>query len=153
MNTLKEEIRLAQPRFGQEALDSIGSVLDSGQLTLGPRVADFEHAVAAHVGVRHAVAVSSGTAALHLALVALGVGPGDEVIVPDFTHPATGHVVLQQRAKPVLVDAEPTTSLPERASARLDEVSRRYDDTSVPYISQGLALVPPAIDLIERSAG
>jgi perosamine synthetase len=102
-------LRLADHRFGPDVLAGVEEVLASGQLTLGPRVAEFEQAVAAHVGVAHAVAVSSGTAALHLALVGLGIAPGDEVVLPDFTHPATGNVVLHRGARPVLVDVDPGT--------------------------------------------
>jgi perosamine synthetase len=105
----RRRLRLADPGFGPDVLASVGQVLASGHLTLGPRVAEFERAVAAQVGVRHAVAVSSGTAALHLALVALEIGPGDDVVIPDFTHPATGHVVLHRGARPVLVDVDPST--------------------------------------------
>jgi perosamine synthetase len=105
----RPKLRLAEPRFGSEALASVGEVLASGHLTLGPRVAEFERRVASELGVSHAIAVSSGTTALHVALAGLGIGPGDEVIVPDFTHPATGHVVLHQGATPVLVDVDPFT--------------------------------------------
>jgi perosamine synthetase len=107
--TTPRVLRLADHRFGQDVLAGVEEVLASGQLTLGPRVAEFEQAVAAHVGVAHAVAVSSGTAALHLALVGLGIAPGDEVVLPDFTHPATGNVVLHRGARPVLVDVDPGT--------------------------------------------
>jgi perosamine synthetase len=107
--TTPKVLRLADHRFGPDVLAGVEEVLASGQLTLGPRVAEFEHAVAAHVGVAHAVAVSSGTAALHLALVGLGIAPGDEVVLPDFTHPATGNVVLHRGARPVLVDVDPGT--------------------------------------------
>lgn len=102
-------IRLAEPSFGPQTLASLGAVLESGHLTLGPRVREFEQGVADLLGVDHAVAVSSGTTALHLALAALDIGPGDEVIVPDFTHPATGHVVLQRGADAVLVDVDAAT--------------------------------------------
>jgi perosamine synthetase len=107
--TAPRVLRLADHRFGPDVLAGVGEVLASGQLTLGPRVAEFEQAVAAQVGVAHAVAVSSGTAALHLALVGLGIGRGDEVVVPDFTHPATGNVVLHRGARPVLADVDPGT--------------------------------------------
>lgn len=83
----------------------IRAILDSGRLTSGRFVADFEAGVAAAVGVAHAVAVTSATTALHLSLAALGVGPGDEVLVSDFTFPATGNVVVQLGAVPVLVDS------------------------------------------------
>jgi perosamine synthetase len=107
--TSRAPLRLAAPHFGSEVSAAIEDVLASGHLTLGPAGGAFEERVAAEVGRQHAVAVSSGTAALHLALAALDIGPGDEVILPDFTHPATGHVVLHQRARPVLVDVDPVT--------------------------------------------
>jgi perosamine synthetase len=107
--TAPRVLRLADHRFGPDVLAGVEEVLASGQLTLGPRAAGFEQAVAAHVGVAHAVAVSSGTAALHLALVGLGIAPGDEVVIPDFTHPATGNVVLHRGARPVLADVDPGT--------------------------------------------
>jgi perosamine synthetase len=99
-------VRLANPRLGSNVSAAVERVLASGHLTLGPAVAAFEDAIATEVGRQHAVAVSSGTAALHLALAVLDIGPGDEVIVPDFTHPATGHMVLHRRAQPVLVDVD-----------------------------------------------
>ncbi|HYM14033.1 MAG TPA: DegT/DnrJ/EryC1/StrS family aminotransferase [Dehalococcoidia bacterium] len=97
-------IRLAQPIIEDEERAAVLEALESGQLAQGPRVAAFEHAFAEYVGVRHAVAVSSGTAALHLALLAHGVGPGDEVIVPAFSFAATANTVLHCGARPVLVD-------------------------------------------------
>src|SRR5437667_12513632 len=78
-------------------------------LTMGPKVAEFEQLVARASGTSHAVAVSSGTAALHLAVLALGVGPGDEVVVPAYTFPATANVVALAGATPVLVDIDPVT--------------------------------------------
>ncbi len=102
-------LRLASPRFDSDVYAAVADVLASGHLTLGPVAAAFEQAVASQVGRQHAVAVSSGTAALHLAMAALDLGPEDEVIVPDFTHPATGHAVLHQGAKPVLVDVDMAT--------------------------------------------
>jgi perosamine synthetase len=107
--TAPRPLRLANHRFGPDVVASVEDVLASGHLTQGPRVGEFELAVAEHVGLGHAVAVSSGTAALHLALIALGIGPGNEVVVPDFTHPATGNVVLHQGAHPVLADVDPVT--------------------------------------------
>jgi dTDP-4-amino-4,6-dideoxygalactose transaminase len=102
-------IPLARPWTGDDELDEIRSVLASGHLTQGPKVEEFERLVAAHTGSRYAFATSSCTTAMHLALVALGIGPGDEVLVPDFTFPATANVVVQQGAVPVLVDVEPGT--------------------------------------------
>ena len=102
-------IRLARPDVGAEELAEIARVLESGRLTMGPKVAEFEELLAAACGVEHAVAVSSGTAALHLAVLALGLGEGDEVLVPAYTFPATANVVALSGAKPVLVDVDPET--------------------------------------------
>jgi len=97
-------IRLAQPIVEDDEKRAVIEALESGQLAQGPRVAAFEEAFAAYIGVQHAVAVNSGTAALHLALLAEGIGPGDEVIVPALSFAATANVVLQAGARPVFVD-------------------------------------------------
>ena len=102
-------IRLARPDVGAEELAEIAGVLDSGRLTMGPKVEELEELLADACGVEHAVAVSSGTAALHLAVLALGLGEGDEVLVPAYTFPATANVVALSGAKPVLVDVDPST--------------------------------------------
>jgi dTDP-4-amino-4,6-dideoxygalactose transaminase len=78
-------------------------------LTMGPKVAEFEAELAAACGVEHALAVTSGTAALHLAVLALGLEPGDEILVPAYTFPATANVVALAGLKPVLVDVDPET--------------------------------------------
>lgn len=97
-------IRLAQPIVDDDEKRAVVEALDSGQLAQGPRVAAFEEAFAAYVGVKHAVAVNTGTAALHVALLAHGVGPGDDVIVPALSFAATANVVLHAGARPVFVD-------------------------------------------------
>jgi dTDP-4-amino-4,6-dideoxygalactose transaminase len=102
-------IRLARPDVGAEEAAAVAAVLESGQLTMGPKVAEFEAEIAAACGVEHAVAVSSGTAALHLAVLALGLERGDEVLVPAYTFPATANVVALAGATPVFVDVDPTT--------------------------------------------
>jgi perosamine synthetase len=99
-------IRLAVPEIGEEEVEAVAAILRSGFLVQGPSVQAFEARMAAAAGTAHAVAVSSGTAALHLALLALEVGPGDEVIVPGFTHPATANVVERVGARAVLVDID-----------------------------------------------
>src|SRR3989475_11935120 len=76
---------------------------------MGPKVAELEAELARACGVEYALAVSSGTAALHLAVLALGIGPGDEVLVPAYTFPATANVVALAGARPVLVDVDPET--------------------------------------------
>jgi perosamine synthetase len=102
----ERRIWLARPQAGPEELAEVRDVLESGILTQGPKVAELERMVAELVGVPHAYATTSATTALHLSLVAAGIAPGDEVLVPDFTFPATANVVVQQGAVPVLVDVD-----------------------------------------------
>jgi dTDP-4-amino-4,6-dideoxygalactose transaminase len=93
----------------EEEISAVLDVLHSGWLTTGPRVREFEAKFARYTGATHAVAVSSCTAALHLALSAIGVGEGDEVIVPTMTFASSGNAVLYLKARPVLVDCGPGT--------------------------------------------
>jgi perosamine synthetase len=95
-----------KPFVGDEEIEEIKKVLESGYLAQGPKVREFESLFADYVGVKHAVATTSCTTALELALKTLGVTSGDEVIVPDFTFPATGNVVFNVGAEPVLVDVD-----------------------------------------------
>ena len=92
------------PAIGEEEIEAVAETLRSGWLTTGPRTAELEERFADYVGAQHAVALSSGTAALHLALLALGVGPGDEVITTPITWPATANVIVHAGATPVFVD-------------------------------------------------
>ena len=92
------------PAIGEEEIEAVTETLKSGWLTSGPRAEELERRLAELTGARHAVALSSGTAALHLALAALGVGPGDEVITTPITWPATANVVVHLGARPVFVD-------------------------------------------------
>lgn len=114
-------VRLAHPDVGEEELAEIAAVLESGQLTMGPKVDELETLLAHAAGTTHAVAVSSGTAALHVAVLALGIGEGDEVLVPAYTFPATANVVALAGARPVLVDVDPVTMNmdPEDAARRV----------------------------------
>ncbi len=104
-----DRIRLGWPDLGDAELAAVEAVFADGMLTMGPRVGEFERLVAEACGVEHAVAVSSGTAALHLAVLALGLAPGDEVLVPAYTFPATANVVALSGLRPVLVDIDPET--------------------------------------------
>ena len=106
---MTDPIRLARPDVGEAELAAVAQVVRTGQLTMGPKVAEFEGAIARAVGTAYAAAVSSGTAALHLALLALEIGPGDEVIVPAYTFPPTANVVALCGARAVLVDVDPDT--------------------------------------------
>jgi perosamine synthetase len=113
-----ERIRLARPDTGAEELAAVAAVLESGLLTQGPEVAVFEEELRSACGTAHALAVTSGTAALHLAVQALGLAPGDVVLVPAYTFPATANVVALSGLRPVLVDVDPVTMNldPERLS-------------------------------------
>ncbi len=102
-------LRLNVPFSGEEEIAEIRQVLESGYLTQGPKVLEFENAVRAIVGSKHAFAMSSATTALHLSLVAMGIGHGDEILVSDFTYPASGNVIIQRGAIPVCVDVLPDT--------------------------------------------
>jgi len=105
----KRNIAIALPVTGEEEWLATRESIESGWLTQGPKVAEFERLFAAMHGVKHALAVTSCTTGLHLALAAMDVGPGDEVIVPAFTWVATANVVLYCGATPVFVDVSPTT--------------------------------------------
>ena len=106
---ITEEIPLAKPVLGDAEERAVIDVLRSGQLSLGPRVPAFEQAFAARVGAPHASAVSSGTAGLHLALRAVGVGDGDEVVTSPFSFVASANAALYERARPVFADIDPVT--------------------------------------------
>ncbi|HEX5121294.1 MAG TPA: DegT/DnrJ/EryC1/StrS family aminotransferase [Pseudonocardiaceae bacterium] len=114
---MTDSIALGQPTVGDEELAAVAEVFASGWLAgQGPTGRVFETEFASTLGVRHAVAVSNCTAALHLALLAHGVGPGDQVIVADHTFPATGHAVLYTGARPVFADVLPDTGCVDPAA-------------------------------------
>ena len=102
-------IPLFDLRLDAADIAAVTDALRSGWLTMGPRIEAFERAFAEHLGARHAVAVSSCTAALHLAYRAAGVGPGDEVITVPFTFVATTAAIVYCGARPVFVDIDPLT--------------------------------------------
>ncbi len=103
------QIQISVPSLGEAEWQAMREPIESGWVTQGPKVAAFEAAFAELHGVTEAVATTSGTTALHLALAALGISPGDEVIVPSFTWIATANVVLYCGATPVFVDVDPVT--------------------------------------------
>jgi perosamine synthetase len=107
--TATATIRLAAPDIDEADIAAVAAVLRSGQLVQGPQVAAFEARLAELTGAAHAVAVANCTAALHLTLLALGVGPGDRVAVPTYSWPATANVVVLAGAEPCFVDIDPVT--------------------------------------------
>jgi perosamine synthetase len=100
---------MSSPDIDEADVAAVAEIVRSGRLALGPQTERLEAGIAAYVGTRHAVAVSSGTAALHLAVRGLGLGQGDEVLVPSFTFAASVNVLLYERVRPVFVDVEPDT--------------------------------------------
>ncbi|HUL29151.1 MAG TPA: DegT/DnrJ/EryC1/StrS family aminotransferase [Thermodesulfobacteriota bacterium] len=99
----------SQPVIGEEEINEVVEVLQSGWITTGPKVKQFEQEFADYIGCRHAIAVNSCTAALHLALEAIGIQAGDEIITSPMTFAATGEVIRYFNAKPILVDIDPVT--------------------------------------------
>jgi dTDP-4-amino-4,6-dideoxygalactose transaminase len=136
------EIPLYDLRLEPEDVRAVMEVLESGRLTLGARTAAFETAFARHLGVRNAVAVSSGTAALHLAYLAACVGPGDEVIVPSLTFVATASAVLQCGATPVFADILG----PRDLGLDPDDVERRIGPATKAVCAMHFAGYPAAVD-------
>src|SRR6266566_1501949 len=102
-------LAFALPHITQAEIDEVVDTLRSGWLTTGPKTKRFEREFAERIGIPHALAVNSATAAMHLALDAIGLQPGDEVIVPVYTFTATAEVVVYFHARPVLVDVDPVT--------------------------------------------
>ncbi|AKB84744.1 DegT/DnrJ/EryC1/StrS aminotransferase family protein [Methanococcoides methylutens] len=102
-------IPIAKPDIGKEEIDAVSKVMTSGIIAEGKRVAEFESAFADYIGTEHAVAVNSGTAALHTALLAHGIGKGDEVITTSFSFIATANSIMYTGAKPVFADIDPET--------------------------------------------
>jgi perosamine synthetase len=103
------KVPLAKPYFTRAEAAAVNKVLESGWVAQGPKVAEFEEAVRQFTGAGFARATSSCTTALHLALLALGIGPGDEVIVPSFTFVASANAIEHTGARPVFVDIDPKT--------------------------------------------
>ena len=147
-------IRLARPDAGNEELAEIAAVLETGLLTMGPKVAEFEELIAGAAGTEHAVAVSSGTAAVHLAVLALGLGRGNEVLVPAYTFPATANVVALAGATPVLVDVDPVTMNVDPADATRRVTPRTRAVLAVHLFGRPARLEElPPLPILEDAAG
>jgi len=120
------QIRLAQPDITDVERRAVLDVLKTPTLAMGPQVRAFEKALASFAGVEHAIAANSGTSALHLAVRALGIGAGDEVITTPFSFVASSNCLLFERAKPVFVDIEPKTLCldPDRVEGAITKSTR-----------------------------
>lgn len=156
--SIRKTIQIAQPDTGEEEWLAIRETLESGWLTHGPKVSAFEKGFAARHRVKHALAVTSATTGLHLALLAAGVGPGDEVIVPSFTWVATANAVIYCGATPVLCDVDRRTFNIDIADAAARVTSRTK--AIVPVHLFGLctdipalaAALPKGLTIIEDAA-
>ncbi len=149
----------SRPTLGAAEARALARVIRSGQIAQGPLVERFEEALAQRLGVGNAAAVSSGTAALHLALLALGVGPGDEVILPSLVCAAPLHAIWAVGARPRLVDCDPATANLDAGATR-KAVGRRTKAIIVPHafglpadLAELCALGPPVIEDCAQALG
>lgn len=140
------EVPFHRPSIGREEIEAIVAVLQSGWLTTGPRTARFEHEFRSYIGAPHAQAVNSCTAGLHLALAALGVGPGAEVITTPLTFCATVHVILHVGATPVLAD------IGEDGNIDAESIAQRITERTRAVIPVHLAGLPCDMEAIWRLA-
>ncbi len=160
-------IPITRPCVGQEEAKAAGDAILSGWLSQGPRVQEFEEAVADYVGARHAIATSNCTTALHLSLLAAGIGPGDEVICPSFSFIATANSILHAGAIPVFVDIdhasytidvdliEPAISFRTKAIMPVDQIGLAADIPSVRSIAlhHGLTVIEDAAPSLGATIG
>jgi perosamine synthetase len=143
-----ERIPLSRPAIGQREHELIGQVLDSGRLSLGPMLGDFERKLADFVGVSHVSAVSSGTAGLHLAIRAAGVQAGDDVITTPFSFVASANCLLYEDATPVFVDIDPQTLNIDPAA-----VAAAVTERTTGLLPVHIFGLPADMDALERTAG
>jgi len=145
---MNRNIPMASPDIDESDVAAVLEVVRSGRLALGPQTREFEAGIAAYVGVKHAVAVSSGTAALHLIVKALGIEAGDEVLVPSFTFAASANAVLYEGAVPVFVDA-----LPDTFTLDAQDAERKVTPRTRAVMAVDIFGHPAEWDAIEALAG
>jgi dTDP-4-amino-4,6-dideoxygalactose transaminase len=132
--TVLARINVMKPWLGDEEAQALAEVVASGRVGQGPKVKEFEAAFSASQGVRHAVATSSCTTALHLALIVAGIGPGDDVVVPSLSFIATANAVTYVGARPVFCDVDPTTG---NVTAETIHAALTLDTRAVIVVDQG----------------
>ena len=151
-------IPLSRPEFGDEEARAVAEVLKTGWVSQGPKVAEFESLVAARVGVKHGVATTSCTTALHLALVASGVGPGDEVICPSYSFIATANSILYAGATPVFADIEADTwnidpvDVQKRVTPKTKVILAAHQVGLAADLDRLKAAAPKGVSIVEDSA-
>jgi Predicted pyridoxal phosphate-dependent enzyme apparently involved in regulation of cell wall biogenesis len=143
----EKHIPVLQPSIGEEEIEAVAEVLRSGWLGLGPKTEQFEQQFASYAGSRFAVALNSGTAALHLALEILGIGPGDEVIVPSITFISTVHAVSYVGATPVFADIDPATM-----NLTAEEIERKITNRTKAIVVVHMGGHPCDMDAIHELA-
>ncbi len=144
-----DKIPLAKPVIGDRELELVGQVLRSGQLSLGSMLTRFERDWAERAGVAHAVACSSGTAGLHACFHALGLGPGDEVVVPSFSFVASANAILFTGATPVFVEVDPQTFNMDPAAVEA-AITPRTKAIEIVDIFGYPAALPDLVDIAHR---
>ena len=161
LSSERTTIGFQPPAMGEEEIDAVAEAIRSGWLTTGPRAAELEQRLAEYLEATHVLAVSSGTAALHLSLVALGVSPGDEVITSPITWPSTANVIVHCGATPVFVDVRDSDLDidPERATEAVTERTKAIIPVHLagqpcdlePLWSLGIPVVEDAAHALESS--
>ena len=141
------KVDLANPYIGEEEAKAAYNIIKEGWISMGQRVLDFEKMFAEYVGVKHAIAMNNGTSALHLAVIASGVGEGDEVLVPDITFISTSNAVLFERAVPVIVECDPVTYNIDLADAQ-----KRVTDRTKAIIPVDMNGMPVDYDAVSEFA-
>lgn len=126
---------MSSPDITPADIAAVNAVLSTRWLSMGPKIDEFEQAFAAQLGVRHAIGVNSGTSGLHLAMIAAGIGDGDEVITPSFSFIASANCVLYERGKPVFVDIDPLTG--NMDSSRIAEAITERTKAIIPVHAFG----------------
>lgn len=149
----KSKIPITKPSFGAEEVAIIAEVLQSGWVVQGPKVAEFERLFAEFTGAKYAIATTSCTTALHLALVTAGVGPGDRVLLPSLTYVASANAIKYVGAEPLFVDIDPATftiSIDDLKRKIADQKSAGHLKAVMPVSLFGLCCDMPAINRLAK---